>query len=90
MSFGKVYRKVVLNDTANLNVRQRKCLGQIFEALGFRNSFFENLAVKGSDRTVGPDGASFDVDDVFAFYPKKRDLDIGVLAPSSVRILIRK
>src|ERR1043166_6836111 len=51
-----VFRKIdairVFNDAANLHIRQRKSLCQIFHALGFDDGFVEYLSVKICDGTI--------------------------------------
>jgi hypothetical protein len=51
---------VIFDDAPDLHVGKREPLRQVFEALGFYDRLFVNLAIKLRDRTVSANRAGFD------------------------------
>ncbi len=51
---------VIFDDAPDLHVGKRERLRQVFEALGFYDRLFVNLAIKLRDRTVSANRAGFD------------------------------
>jgi len=65
---------------ANLDIRQREGLRQIFQTSRLHDFFLINFAVKIDDRTVGTNGARFEaLDALVAFH--EWNINVRVLSP---------